>query len=379
MASGLDIWGAIASAIGVLSVIQIIWTIIHGRLPNQCIHVFEQTLADTQALLNSVSEEGLFTDNGHYVTHAKTRISNICKRLDGLREESFEAKTYKQELKQWWGGLSRRISVCNKELKGLRAEISVTSSKAREALAQQLQDVESNEPSPVPAAEFPIVNSGLSGNTYAGRSVHCSSIEADTDGSTVQKQLAQDGPAGAEECKDDFGASTSSNGDLNKGSDVEIELCTLHGASQRPLRSHSIDTLPPYRRQSIPPSYPPCTTPLCSCAPAPVSETPVIRTTSLLSRCIAADSARATRKLIKAYRRNLMVHNVPWKPQGAPHTLHGTSAAASARAVDRPSNNTRHWKLLEGRSRAPLSSYVAVLSHEAIIDASRHGNSTVPA
>lgn len=75
MASGMDIWGVIASAIGVLSTIQIIWTIIYGRLPNQCIRLFEETLKDTETLLDSVSEEGLFDDDGHYVTHAKTRIS----------------------------------------------------------------------------------------------------------------------------------------------------------------------------------------------------------------------------------------------------------------------------------------------------------------
>lgn len=75
MASGMDIWGAIASAIGVLSTIQIILTIINGRLPSKCICLFERTLKDTEELLNSVSEEGLFNDNGRYVTHAKTRIS----------------------------------------------------------------------------------------------------------------------------------------------------------------------------------------------------------------------------------------------------------------------------------------------------------------
>lgn len=52
-------------------------------------------------------------------------VYSICKRLEDLREESFEAKTYGQELKQWWSGLSGRIAVCNDELKELRAEISV--------------------------------------------------------------------------------------------------------------------------------------------------------------------------------------------------------------------------------------------------------------
>lgn len=52
-------------------------------------------------------------------------VDSICKRLEDLREESFEAKTYRQELKQWWWGLSGRITVCNDELKELRAEISV--------------------------------------------------------------------------------------------------------------------------------------------------------------------------------------------------------------------------------------------------------------
>lgn len=75
MASGMDIWGAIASAIGVLSTVQIVLTLINGRLPSKRIRLFERTLKDTEELLDSVSEEGLFNDNGRYVTHTKTRIS----------------------------------------------------------------------------------------------------------------------------------------------------------------------------------------------------------------------------------------------------------------------------------------------------------------
>lgn len=180
----------------------------------------------------------------------------------------------------------------------------------------------------------------------------------------------------ADECEGNVGAVAASTDGSYEVCDTKPERCCLNGTPQSPTRSHSADTLPPYPRQSIPPSYPLCSTPVCSDDFIFTSGTPVIRTTSLLSRCTAGDSARTKRTLIKAYRQNLMVHNVPWNPHRSQHPHRGTSAAASARAVDRPCNNTRHWKLLEERTKAPLRSYIAVLSHEAIIDTSRHATGT---
>nr|VWP01473.1 Serine/threonine-protein kinase MAK [Ganoderma boninense] len=387
MASGMDIWGAIASAIGVLTTIQIIIIIINSRLPSKRIRLFERTLKDTEDLLQSVAEEGLFNDNGHYVAHTKIRISNICTRLQELRQESFTAKTYSQELKQWWWGLSAQIIVCDNELKELRAEISVTSTEARLALARQreaaLRDGMASATlddgsSQAPAAE-PVPGGG---SCDSGSAEEAPLTDSRPDSATLPEQFEQERPQAihTDGCEDSAVATEGPiDNDVYDADGTKLANCCVQGPPQRPTRSDSADTLPPYCQQgSVFPPYPPCASPACSAdstSPLESVETPVMRTTVLLARCTAADSAR-TRKLIKAHRRTLMVHNVPWKPQSAPHLLHGNSAAASAIAADRPSNNTRHWKLLEERSRAPLRSYIAVLSHEAIIDTAPHATSS---
>ncbi len=125
-----------------------------------------------------------------------------------------------------------------------------------------------------------------------------------------------------------------------------------------------MDTPPSYHRQSSLPSY--------------ALFSPLSTTVSTRYTVTSADAARATRKLVRAYRRNLMVHNVPWNLQGVQHPHHGPpSAAASARAIDRPSNATRHWKLLEARSKSRLRPYVTVLSHEATSVTSPHAANAV--
>ncbi|PIL33732.1 hypothetical protein GSI_04357 [Ganoderma sinense ZZ0214-1] len=332
MASGFDIWGVIASVIGLLSLFQFIAAVVKSRLPRERLRTFNITLEETEGLLQSIEEEGLFDyDGGRYLASAKMKVANICKRARCLQGDAFAAQTLKQEVRQWWCGLSEEITVCCADLKALRAQVSTTSNERRKALAQHHTDFTAGD---VPL--FVSSNGVIVPDLSSG--VNEAAVE--------ENQKAENCPL--EEAKED--ASASGN---QQRSPTLVPTGTYDPS--RPC-SDFPDMLPSYRRQSSLPPY--------SSAP------PLLTTVFTRYTVTSADAARTTRKLVRAYRRNLMAHNVSWNLQGAQHPHRGLSAAASARAVDRPSNAPRHWKLLESRSTSRLRPYVTVLSHEAAFVAS---------
>ena len=76
MANGFDIWGVVASVLGLLSLFQLIAAVVNSRLPRQRLRTFDDTLEETEGLLRSVEEEGLFDDDGgQYISSAKTRVA----------------------------------------------------------------------------------------------------------------------------------------------------------------------------------------------------------------------------------------------------------------------------------------------------------------
>ncbi len=76
MATGFDIWGVVASVVGLLSFFQFVAALIRSRLPRKCLRTFDDTLEETEGLLQSVEEEGLFDeDGGQYLSSAKTQIA----------------------------------------------------------------------------------------------------------------------------------------------------------------------------------------------------------------------------------------------------------------------------------------------------------------
>nr|VWO94576.1 Serine/threonine-protein kinase MAK [Ganoderma boninense] len=331
MTTGFDIWGVVASVIGLLNFFQFIAAVIRSRLPRGCIRDFDDTLEETEGLLRSVEEEGLFAeDGGHYLSSTEAQIAS----------DALAAQTLSQELTQWWRGLSKHITVCSVELKNIRAGVSTTSNERREALAQRQTLIS-------------LVNSGDSAQPDTSSSLETfeDASSSNSDGLTSEPQQLV-----IEETKE-----------LAPTEDDQAHLvnATSPSETRRTSRSSSDleDTLPSYRRQSSLPPY----------ASSPSSSTTVITRYTVTS----ADAARTTRKLVRAYRRRLMVRNVPWNSQETQHPHHALSAAASASAADRPSNAKRHWKLLEARAKSGLHPYVTVLSYEAPAVASSHAVGTV--
>nr|VWP01469.1 MI domain-containing protein [Ganoderma boninense] len=313
MASAFDIWGVVASVIGLLSLFQFIAAVGKSRLPREFLRTFNLTLEETEGLLRSVEEEGLFADDGgQYLVSAKMKLAQICQDARCLQGDAFTAQTLKEEVVQWWRGLSKEISMCCAGLKALRAQISTTSNERRRALAQRRTTCTTSD------VDEPL---SVSSNRVAVPEVPSGPNEV-----TVEDDCkAEHGPF--EEAKEIVPA-----GNGEDRSPTALPPTGTHDPSH-PLPD-SAGTLPSYRRQNSLPPY---------------SSTPPLSTT-IFTRCTitSADDARTTRKLVRAYRRSLVVHNVPWNLQGTQHRLRGTSAAGSAMAFVRPSNAPRHWKLLEG-------------------------------
>ena len=75
MASAYDIWGVIASVIGLLSIFQILVAVINAQLPTSRLRKFDHLREETDQLLRSVAEEGLFQDGGQYIENNEARIA----------------------------------------------------------------------------------------------------------------------------------------------------------------------------------------------------------------------------------------------------------------------------------------------------------------
>nr|VWO94574.1 N/A [Ganoderma boninense] len=320
MADGFDIWGVVASVLGLVSLFQLIAAVILSRLPQQCLRTFDVTLEETDGLLRSVEEEGLFNDDdGQYMSQAKERLTGLCNRGRRLRGDAFAAQTLSEEIAQWWTGLSKDIAICCKDLKALRAHVSPmqnTSNDRRKALAQSQNNL------------VPGVGAQPDSTSTAERTCDSSSMA----------------PAGP--CKEDADVQALPlNGADETVSTIVAEPVPIITApsegtqgTPRCLPEYA-DTPPSYRRQSSLPPY--------------TLSNPLSATIFTRYSVTSSDTRRAMRKLARAQRRNLMVQ-------------------PSAMAADRPSNAARHWKFLEARSKSRLLAYVTASSQEATLVPSPH-------
>ncbi|KAM5537834.1 hypothetical protein V8D89_008476 [Ganoderma adspersum] len=357
MASAYDIWGVIASVIGLLSIFQILVAVINAQLPTSRLRKFDHLREETDQLLRSVAEEGLFQDGGQYIENNEARIAKVCNRLEALRAQAFTAKTYTDEVRQWWNGLSSRISVCCEDLKSLRVHISTTSSKAREALSQHQQEqAAASATGPVPDVETDVI----------ADAVTVASLKCPMDDPIDQRSSSDDGDKASSAAILD---SVPQPEYISKeGSDSPVPISPIadqnavegfNDASPYPThpRSDFPQVPPPYRRNTVPPPYQSST--------FTSSGANIVRTAAVLARYTAnhSHSARVNHKLVQAYRRNLMLHNVPWKDERTPGRGGLRSAASSCHDLSRPSVTPKAWNALR-KTRGVLSMYVTVLSSD---------------
>ncbi|KZT72364.1 hypothetical protein DAEQUDRAFT_641431, partial [Daedalea quercina L-15889] len=100
-------WSWVTGAIGLVTVLPLLYAIIVAHLPASQIKALEDALADTNQLLETVIEKGLLSDKDY---------------------------TTSQQIRGLLSGLSYNIHCLCRQVKRIRAEISKTTSEERRRL-----------------------------------------------------------------------------------------------------------------------------------------------------------------------------------------------------------------------------------------------------
>lgn len=120
---------------GVLGVVAPIIAIIHKQLPSNTLRKFDDLWEETDSLLRSVSEEGLFSGST-FLSARTSKLSDIHERAENVRIRSYAAKTIVQQYVQLCRGLSGKIALLTAEVLDIRAEVFTVSAQERERVRQ---------------------------------------------------------------------------------------------------------------------------------------------------------------------------------------------------------------------------------------------------
>ena len=139
-----NIIGVVGSAISILSAAITVW-LLYCRLPRSKLQSLESLLSETEKLLNSAVQEGIVDGvtlcQFHerlflYVSSVRCGVISIlthCGSIKGLvhniRAEVYNTHNAWQDVKNWWKGLSLRMSKVCSDMRALRAEISVSDAR----------------------------------------------------------------------------------------------------------------------------------------------------------------------------------------------------------------------------------------------------------
>ncbi|KAI0690873.1 hypothetical protein C8T65DRAFT_745647 [Cerioporus squamosus] len=128
----MSVFGVVVGAIGTFTVIPMIWSVIQSQLPPAKFKKLEQTLLDTETLLRSIIEEGLQLRE---MRHFEGNLNKFRSSTERVREETYRATTFWEQVDAWFDGLSSRIGVLCKQIQEVRASICESSAEARAQLS----------------------------------------------------------------------------------------------------------------------------------------------------------------------------------------------------------------------------------------------------
>jgi len=129
-APSINIWSWITGAIGVATVVPLLYTFVMAQIPLSKIKSLEEAIADTKDLIDSVVERGLLLD-GQYIAQSRLTLVSIERQAIGLKLSAYSAKTLGQQIKGMVTGVSYSIYRSCQRVNKLRADISETTSQAQ--------------------------------------------------------------------------------------------------------------------------------------------------------------------------------------------------------------------------------------------------------
>ncbi|CDO77755.1 hypothetical protein BN946_scf184993.g18 [Trametes cinnabarina] len=133
---GFNVWGAIASGIGTMMLIPALLAMLYTRLPSTLIVTLTEMHKETQELLAIAVREGLITDPSDLYQY-NVNLLDAAIRVDELRAEVYAIRTWREDVAQWYSGLSGKISMICKDLNSTRMKLAKRNSKERKMLASQ--------------------------------------------------------------------------------------------------------------------------------------------------------------------------------------------------------------------------------------------------
>ncbi|KAI0669465.1 hypothetical protein C8Q78DRAFT_1080162 [Trametes maxima] len=126
MSDILDIFNTILAVLGFLAVVfQLLFWILHSRLPSTKLRILQATLAETQHTLNQCVEEGRLSSNGE-AEDFQRNLNELSTRISAISLQTLQARTFTDDLRNMWKGLSRSMDGLREEVILTRSNISVS-------------------------------------------------------------------------------------------------------------------------------------------------------------------------------------------------------------------------------------------------------------
>lgn len=122
--AGYNIFGVVTGVIGIIGLaLSGLYTLVNNQLPSTKIRLMDEKSEDTESLLRSVVEEGLFSGSD-FIQAREYNLSRIRVQAEEYRLLSYCATTWLQQIKAIFKGLSHRISLLCEEITQVRAKIA---------------------------------------------------------------------------------------------------------------------------------------------------------------------------------------------------------------------------------------------------------------
>ncbi|KAI0364013.1 hypothetical protein BV20DRAFT_60585 [Pilatotrama ljubarskyi] len=127
MVDPYTVFDIVVGVVGLLAIaLQYLHVFIKARLPSSKLRVLEETLEQTQSLLDTCVEEGRLR-RGNLAADFQTRLNAVKTDVNQVRIETLAAKTYFEDLKNMLRGLSRRTDDLREQVTEIRVQISLSS------------------------------------------------------------------------------------------------------------------------------------------------------------------------------------------------------------------------------------------------------------
>ncbi|KAI0629618.1 hypothetical protein C8Q77DRAFT_1141420 [Trametes polyzona] len=127
---GFNIWGVVASVLGTIALVPIIWAAIKSEMPTQNMLQLEADMKITDDMLKEGVNEGLLNPEEFQLLMSTTKL-----RIEGLRTRIYSATTWKEEYLNWKIGLSAKVKDLFREVYKIRVIIARSSADERKRRA----------------------------------------------------------------------------------------------------------------------------------------------------------------------------------------------------------------------------------------------------